>query len=56
MMFDSRGAKTAAGLKYAEASQALLGASEMGQLPVVVDNSPCLAHFKSGGLAAEAVR
>lgn len=50
MMFDTRGAKRAAGLKVAEASTELLLASQMGKLPVVVDNSPCLAHFKANGL------
>ena len=56
MMFDSRGAKTSAGMKYAEAAQAIIAASEMGQLPVVIDNSPCYAELKEGGLAQESVR
>lgn len=34
MMFDSRGAKRAAGLKVAEASTELLLASQMGKLPI----------------------
>ncbi|WIA33444.1 hypothetical protein OEZ86_006576 [Tetradesmus obliquus] len=50
MMFDSRGAKKAAGLKAAEAITALSLASQMGKLPIVIDNSPCLAQFKSAGL------
>ncbi|KAF6261185.1 glycolate dehydrogenase [Scenedesmus sp. NREL 46B-D3] len=50
MMFDSRGAKKAAGFKCAEAITALSMASQMGKLPIVIDNSPCLAQFKSAGL------
>lgn len=49
MMFDSRGAKTAAALKTQQAVQALHVASELGKLPIVTDTSPCLAHFKSSG-------
>eukprot|EP00878_Enallax_costatus_P006622 GHUV01006940.1.p1 GENE.GHUV01006940.1~~GHUV01006940.1.p1 ORF type:complete len:990 (+),score=266.56 GHUV01006940.1:206-3175(+) len=50
MMFDSRGAKKAAGMKTAEAITALSLASQMGKLPIVIDNSPCLAQLKSAGL------
>eukprot|EP00775_Hariotina_reticulata_P013456 gene13456-13582_t len=50
MMFDSRGAKQAAGLKVAEMGTALSMASQMGKLPIVVDNSPCLATLKSAGM------
>jgi hypothetical protein len=34
MMFDSRGAKRAAGLKVAESETELLLASQMGKLPI----------------------
>lgn len=34
MMFDTRGAKRAAGLKVAESSTELLLASQMGKLPI----------------------
>lgn len=44
------GAKKAAGLKAAEAITALSLASQMGKLPIVIDNSPCLAQLKSAGL------
>lgn len=50
MMFDSRGAKQAAGLKVAEMATALSMASQMGKLPIVIDNSPCLATLKSAGM------
>ena len=44
------GAKKAAGMKTAEAITALSLASQMGKLPIVIDNSPCLAQLKSAGL------
>jgi D-lactate dehydrogenase len=50
MMFDSRGAKQAAGLKVTEMATALSMASQMGKLPIVIDNSPCLATLKSAGM------
>ncbi len=48
MMFDSRGAQSAARAKTEETTQALLAASEMGKLPIVCDTSPCLAQLKAG--------
>lgn len=48
-----RAAKQAAALKCAEAITALSLTSEMGKLPIVIDNSPCLAELKGAGLSQE---
>lgn len=50
------GAKKAAGMKTAETITALSLASQMGKLPIVVDNSPCLAQLKSAGLNQQELR
>lgn len=46
MMFNSRGAKGAAGVKSNELEEALLKASENGKYPILVDTSPCLQSIK----------
>eukprot|EP00879_Flechtneria_rotunda_P006313 GHRR01006635.1.p1 GENE.GHRR01006635.1~~GHRR01006635.1.p1 ORF type:complete len:789 (+),score=273.08 GHRR01006635.1:1646-4012(+) len=56
MMFDSRGGKKAAGLKSSELITALSQASQMGKLPIVIDNSPCLAQLKAAGLNQDEMR
>jgi hypothetical protein len=44
MMFDSRGAKRAAGLKVAESETEVLLASQMGKLPVGEQNQQPFPH------------
>lgn len=46
MMFNSRGAKAAAGVKSSELEEALLRASENGKYPILMDTSPCLQSMK----------
>lgn len=55
MMFDTRGAKRAAGLKVAEASTELLLASQMGKLPVGKSLHAALPTWQNSILVAVAV-